>query len=105
MIISMKDIFTKSENFKQEYSATIVKVGKLKDIENSDNLKQAIIDGFSVVVNTKDVREGDNMVYCKNETELNAAILSANNMFEIKESAEIDKGNVDMEMADSYGGM
>ena len=33
----MKDIFTKSENFKQEYSATIVKVGELKDIENSDN--------------------------------------------------------------------
>jgi hypothetical protein len=68
----MKEIFTKSENFKQEYSATIVRVGELKDIENSDNLKQTIIDGFSVVVNKNDVKEGDYMVYCKNETELNS---------------------------------
>lgn len=80
-----KEVFTKSENFKQEYSATIVKVGELKDIENSDNLKQAIIDGFSVVVNKNDVKEGDIMVYCKNETELNGKFLSKNNMYEIGE--------------------
>lgn len=80
-----KDIFTKSENFKEEYSATIVRVGELKDIENSDNLKQAIIDGFSVVVNKNDVKEGDLMVYCKNETELNSQFLSVNNMYEIGE--------------------
>ncbi len=78
-----KNIFTKSENFKQEYSATIVKVGELKDIENSDNLKQVIIDGFSVVVNKNDVKEGDLMVYCKNETELNSRFLSVNNMYEM----------------------
>ena len=79
----MKNIFTKSENFKEEYCATIVKVGELKDIENSDNLKQAIIDGFSVVVNKNDVNEGDYMIYCKNETELNSQFLSVNNMYEI----------------------
>lgn len=81
----MKDIFTKSEKFKEEYCATIVKVGELKDIENSDNLKQAIIDGFSVVVNKNDVKEGDYMIYCKNETELSAQFLSVNNMYEIGE--------------------
>ena len=81
----MKEIFTKSENFKQEYSATIVRVGELKDIENSDNLKQVIIDGFSVVVNKNDVKEGDYMVYCKNETELNSEFLAVNNMYEIGE--------------------
>lgn len=80
-----KEIFTKSETFKQEYSATIVRVGELKDIENSDNLKQVIIDGFSVVVNKNDVKEGDYMIYCKNETALNAQFLSVNNMFEIGE--------------------
>lgn len=80
-----KDIFTKSENFKEEYSATIVRVGELKDIENSDNLKQTTIDGFSVVVNKNDVKEGDLMVYCKNETELNSTFLSVNNMYEIGE--------------------
>ena len=80
-----KEIFTKSEKFKQEYSATIVKVGELKDIENSDNLKQVIIDGFSVVVNKNDVKEGDLMIYCKNETELCSSFLSVNNMYEIGE--------------------
>jgi len=79
----MNNIFTKSEKFKQEYSATIVKVGELKDIENSDNLKQVIIDGFSVVVNKNDVKEGDLMIYCKNETQLNLQFLSINNMFEM----------------------
>lgn len=80
-----KKIFTKSETFKQEYSATIVRVGELKDIENSDNLKQVIIDGFSVVVNKNDFKEGDYMIYCKNETALSAQFLSVNNMFEIGE--------------------
>lgn len=47
----------------------------------SDNLKQAIIDGFSVVVNKNDVNEGDYMIYCKNETELNSQFLSVNNMY------------------------
>ena len=83
----MKSIFSKSENFKQEYSATIVKVGELKDIENSDNLKQVIVDGFSVVVNKDDVKEGDLMIYCKNETEINSRFLSVNNMYEIGERA------------------
>lgn len=101
----MENIFTKSENFKEEYCATIVKVGVLKDIENSDNLKQAIIDGFSVVVNKNDVSEGDYMIYCKNETELNAQFLSVNNMYEIGEREKnsnysevqklIDEGNMD----------
>lgn len=101
----MKQIFTKSDNFKEEYCATIVKVGELKDIENSDNLKQAIIDGFSVVVNKNDVNEGDYMIYCKNETELNSQFLSVNNMYEIGERERnanyaeveklIDEGNMD----------
>lgn len=81
----MKELLTKSENFKQEYSATVVKVGAMKDIENSDNLKQVVIDGFSVVINKNEVKEGDVMVYCKNETELNAEFLSVNNLYEIGE--------------------
>lgn len=80
-----KEIFSKSEGFKEEYCSTIIRVGELKDIENSDNLKQAIIDGFSVVVNKNDVKEGDYMIYCKNETELNSSFLSINNMYEIGE--------------------
>lgn len=79
----MKEVFTKSQKFVQEYSATIVRVGELHDIENSDNLKKAMIDGFPVVVNKNDVNEGDYMIYCRNETELNSSFLSVNNMYEI----------------------
>lgn len=64
-----------------------MKVGELKDIENSDNLKQAVIDGFPVVVNKNDVKE------CfKLKT---VAFLQ-------KEAKSIDSGEVDIEMADSY---
>ena len=31
----MGDVFTQSENFKQEYSASIVKVGELNEIEEN----------------------------------------------------------------------
>lgn len=80
----MKDtVFSKSKDFKQEYSATIIKVGELNDIENSDNLKQVIIDGFSVVVNKNDIKAGDYMIYCKNETAINSTFLSINNMYDI----------------------
>lgn len=78
-------IFSKSENFKEEYCAAIVKVGRLSDIDGADNLKQATIDGFSVVVNKNDIKEGDVVIYCKNETQLNPKFLSINNMYEIGE--------------------
>lgn len=81
----MNNIFTKSKSFRQEYSATIIRIEELKDIENSDNLKQVIVDGFSVVVNKNDVHKGDYMVYCRNETELNSTFLSVNNMYEMGE--------------------
>lgn len=78
-------LFTQSENFTEEYCAAIVKVGKITDIDGADNLKQATIDGFSVVVNKNDIHEGDVVIYCKMETQLNHEFLSVNNMYEIGE--------------------
>lgn len=78
-------MFTKSENFKEEYCAQIVKVGELVPIENSDFLAKTTINGFNVVVGKNDVKEGDVMLYAKLETEINADFLSVNNQFEIGE--------------------
>jgi hypothetical protein len=78
-------MFTKSENFKEEYCAQIVKVGELFPIENSDFLARTTINGFNVVVGKNDVKEGDIMLYAKLETEVNTDFLSVNNQFEIGE--------------------
>ena len=78
-------MFTKSENFKEEYCAQIVKVGELVPIENSDFLAKTTINGFNVVVGKNDVKEGDVILYAKLETEINADFLSVNNQFEIGE--------------------
>ena len=79
-------MFTKSDNFKGEYCAQVVKVGPLEAIENSDFLVKAVIGaGYQVVVGKNDVKEGDVMVYAKMETELNQEFLSVNNQFELSE--------------------
>ena len=99
-------MFTKSENFKGEYCAQVVKVGPLEPIENSDFLVKAVIGaGYQVVVGKNDVKEGDVMVYAKVETQLNQEFLSVNNQFELSErhlnknyeevQALIDAGKVD----------
>ena len=78
-------MFKKSDNYKQEYCAQIVKIGELIPIENSDFLARTVVNGFNVVVGKNDVKEGEIMVYAKLETEVNADFLSVNNQFEIGE--------------------
>lgn len=78
-------MFKKSENYKQEYCAQVVKIGELIPIENSDFLARTVINGFNVVVGKNDVKEGEIMVYAKLETEVNSDFLSVNNQFEIGE--------------------
>lgn len=98
-------MFKKSDNYKQEYCAQIVKIGELVPIENSDFLARTVVNGFNVVVGKDDVKEGEIMVYAKLETEVNADFLSVNNQFEIGErhlnknyeevQALIDEGKTD----------
>ena len=37
-------MLTKSETFKQEYCCTIVRIGKVEPIENSDYLAQVLVE-------------------------------------------------------------
>ncbi|MDY5885239.1 MAG: hypothetical protein SPJ44_02900, partial [Treponema sp.] len=68
----MKKIFTKSENFKQEYCTSIVKIGPVLDIPNYDSIGVTTVDNFTMVVRKDECKEGDILFYAANESELNA---------------------------------
>lgn len=80
-----KNIFTKSDKFKQEYSISIVRLGEVKDITGYDAIGSTIVDNYSMVVRKDECHEGDIMFYASNESELAQEFLSKNNLFEIGE--------------------
>lgn len=64
-----------------EYCASIVKIEKLETVTGSDNLVKTIINGYPILVNKNEVREGDIMIYSPIETEINYDFLRNNNLF------------------------
>lgn len=95
----MRTVFTKSSDFKSEYSCAVVTVGELTPIEGSDFLAKTLVFGTQIVVRKDQVRKGDVMIYAANETQLNERFLSVNNMFEISErdrNANADEVNAIM---------
>ena len=76
-------ILTMSENGKEEYCCSVVRVGTLTPVEGSDFLAKTDVYGTQIVVRKDQVNEGDIMFYAANETALNERFLSVNNMFEI----------------------
>lgn len=76
-------IFTMSENGKEEYSITVVRIGELKPIEGSDFLAQTYIGDASLVIRKDEVKEGDLMFYASNECQMSERFLSVNNLFDI----------------------
>jgi len=74
-------IFTKSENFSQEYCATVVRLGEIFEIPNANTVAKTVVNGRTIVIG-KDHKEGDLMIYCSNESQLNFDFLSVNNLFE-----------------------
>lgn len=71
------------ENNNSEYCCSVVKIGELIPIENSDYLAKTNIFGTQIVVRKDIIKEGDIMFYARNETELNSRFLSVNNLYEI----------------------
>jgi chromosome segregation ATPase len=76
-------VFTKSNDFKSEYSCAVVRVGELTPIEGSDFLAKTLVQGTQIVVRKDQVNEGDIMIYAANETVLNQQFLSVNNLYEV----------------------
>lgn len=79
------NLFTCSADMKQEYCASIVRIGEVKPIEGSDFLGVTLVNGIEVVVRKESVNEGDIMFFAPMETALNERFLGANNLFEIGE--------------------
>jgi hypothetical protein len=75
-------MLTKSKDFLQEYCATVVKIGAITPIEGTDFLGITLVNGFSIIVRKDLIHEGDIMIYCPIETQLNPGFLSANNLYE-----------------------
>jgi hypothetical protein len=75
-------MLTKSKDFLQEYCATVVKIGTITPIEGTDFLGTTLVNGFSIIVRKDLIHEGDIMIYCPIETQLNAGFLSTNNLYE-----------------------
>lgn len=76
-------LLSKSKSFVQEYCATIVQIGELKPIEGSDFLAVTQVNGFPIVVRKDQVKEGDIMIYCPIETQLDHNFLKINNLYEL----------------------
>ena len=78
-------IFSQSQDMKQEYCASIVRIGDVKPIEGSDFLGVTLVNGIEVVVRKNSVKEGQIMFFAPQETALNLKFLSVNNQFELGE--------------------
>lgn len=78
----MKNKFlTKSENMTQEYCATVVRLGEIQEIKGANTVAKTLVNGRTIVIG-KDHKEGDVMIYCSNESQLNFDFLSVNNLFQ-----------------------
>jgi hypothetical protein len=80
-----EQILKESDKIQHEYCCTVVKIGELKPIENSDFLATTLVNGIQIVVRKDETKEGDIMIYAANETQLNLEFLSCNNLFELSE--------------------
>ena len=76
-------IFSQSPDMKQEYCASIVRIGEVKPIEGSDFLGVTLVNGIEVVVRKDAVHEGNIMFFAPQETALNLRFLAVNNQFEM----------------------
>ena len=76
-----KKLFTKSENFKNEYCCSIIKLGECFNIEGKDKIQRTKINGEDVII-SKELLPGTILFYASNETQLHKDFLGANNLFE-----------------------
>lgn len=71
-----------SKGHNPNYVAKICKIGTLIPVPESDNLVKTVINGYDIVV-TKDLKEGDIVIYFPLECTIARDYLSSNNLFEI----------------------
>lgn len=77
-------IISKNKNFKEEYCASIVRIGETFPIEGKDRIVKTLVNGLSIVIGKEEFKTGDIAVYCANETCLHELFLHLNSMYEDK---------------------
>lgn len=78
-------IINKHENFKDEYCATILRIGEIHPIEGADRVVKIFANGNSVVIGKDEFKEGDVAVYVSVECTIHELFLHLNSMFEDRE--------------------
>jgi len=76
---------SKNQNFKEEYCASVVRIGETFPIEGKDRIVKTLVNGLSIVIAKDEFKTGDIAVYCANETVLHELFLHLNSMYEDKE--------------------
>ena len=71
------------ENSKN-YTCQVIQIGKLFPIENADKIQRCNINGNDVII-SKDIKEGDKMLYFNSGTKLNTDFCKWNNLLTDKE--------------------
>ena len=78
--------------FREEYCATVVRIGETFPIEGKDRIVKTLVNGLSIVIGKEEFKTGDIAVYCANETCLHELFLHLNSMYEDKElNADTEK--------------
>lgn len=76
---------SKNQNFKEEYCASVVRIGEIFPIEGKDRIVKTLVNGLSIVIGKDEFQTGDVAVYCANETCLHELFLHLNSMFDERE--------------------
>ena len=74
-----------SNNFREEYCSSIVRIGETFPIEGKDRIVKTLVNGLSIVIGKDEFKTGDIAVYCANETCMNELFLHLNSMYDDKE--------------------
>lgn len=81
-MIMERQRFTISVDANMNYLASICRIGEIKPIEGADRIVATTVNGFTMVV-SKDMHEGDIVVYFPVESAISEKYLSANNLYEV----------------------
>lgn len=81
---------SKHKTFREEYCATVVRIGETFAIEGKDRIVKTLVNGNSIVIGKDEFKTGDIAVYCSAETVLHELFLHLNSMYEDKE-LNVDK--------------
>lgn len=76
---------SKNQNFKEEYCASVVRIGETFPIEGKDRIVKTLVNGNSIVIGKDEFKTGDIAVYCASETVLHELFLHLNSMYDEKE--------------------